>query len=323
MFRLAAYAFLSLLASCGPLFAAWEEDYARSTDHMVRARIEQSGSPSLRQLMSATRFEVNKTFKIPNAYAVLRDGVPVIGMTPEFVLLGAYVSEISALNIVENGRWQNCQLAYFAYLRDAYSQMSSASYNGKAVAPLAAPEEFHGSCEGIQEKYPFSGNAKSIRDSMLTKAMLASYLHELGHVFYRHIVPSKAIDASSSVSEQRQFFEIVCHQRQREAAADRFAVHTLIDLGWTDTAFDITIWNMMLATGSIDPSMELLSDHPSPSVRMASALSEARAYYLSNGGSISPEFDALINETVTVQKRIEASLPLFKFSGAEGFRCGG
>jgi hypothetical protein len=302
--------------------ADWASDYARNTDRVARARVQETGSSRTKKILAGVVFESNEGDAIPNAYAGYRNGVPTIGITPAFMALTSYISEISALSIVEGPQWQDCLTEYSTYVRDATKQMATNAYNGEKWSPLMAPEDFGGSCIEIQSKYPFFGQAKIVRDAMLSKALMFTYFHELGHIVLGHIDPENDLASLSERNNARSFLETTCQQRHRERAADRYSVRILVDLGWGDSAFDVTIWSVLMAAGSIDPSLEQLANHPSPSARMADALQEAQAYYVGSGGKVPEEMAILIGEAVGLQKKIEDKLPPFRFPGAEDFRCG-
>lgn len=307
-------AFISLLSTAN---ADEYTEIAKRTHNFVLKIITGNDFSVLKDHVMNIIFESNEGDNIPNAYAIRKNDGIVIGITPAFVKLNFYISEISAANILENHIWAQCEDEYTRYVREAYQFSISNYYKGRQVYEILPPEQFGGACAGLATKYPFSGRLKVIRDTEVEISLIFTYLHELGHVFLGHLNNTP----STKELKGEEFFRISCKRRQYEAEADKFAVRTMYNMGWKYQIFSPTIWHVLIVTGGFDPTLESSSQHPNSAERMASVFAEGRSYTIANGESIPTELNKLIDEAISINKKIVDTFPPIEFPDANGFVC--
>ena len=307
-------------------FISQAGDHARWVDRTIRARIGQIHVGTDDRVFSQIEFHVDEQTPIPSAYADWpNQETGRIVITAQLVLAFYYFAELGLLAATDATIHEDCILRYSQYAREAYRKMFEESLKGQQPRPLLPPEryavQYGWACRGLENHYPFPERLKENRDRFVTAAVATIYLHELGHHVYQHVRPNSGGLKLSAPENLREYLQAMCRTREQELRADRFAVHTLIDLGWPDVVFDITIWSTLTGLGDVDPDIERRNTHPSPFRRMGKYFDIARSRLIAKGFPMSEELSVVIDKAIRLQERIERRLPLSPIAGTEGWGC--
>lgn len=246
-------------------------------------------------------FRIDSEDLMPGARSGWINGVPTIIFTSSLLDVVFYTSELSTLTMFDS-KWNNCLLEYSAYLGSSYMDMMTQREENVQLSPLIPPEKFGNACEGIERYYPFSGNAKVIRDQSAKDSIAFIYLHELSHLFYRH----SGFNTKNMSDSQKQTAN--CIMRKQEKDADILAARKLVKFDWARSALDVTVWLVMFNTGVIETSRNSTLNHPTAVERMSYTLDEIRSTLIISGGTVGRELSDTIDEAEALVKKVDRQL---------------
>ncbi|HDH1386912.1 TPA: hypothetical protein PIU00_004682 [Klebsiella quasipneumoniae subsp. similipneumoniae] len=275
-------------------------DFTKDEKTVVDQRIN-NVNDEFSTIVNQLNFNIDSSNPVPGANSGWVNGVPTITFTSSLLDVVFYTTELAVLNM-NDSKWGDCYVAYSGYLRTSYIDMMRQRENHVPVSPLIPLEKYGLSCEGIDKKYPFEGMLKTQRDQSAGNAISFIYLHELSHLFYRHM----AFDTEKMSDSERQ--KANCIIRKQEKDADILAARKLVKFGWEGAALDVTIWMVMLNTGIIETSRNSNLDHPTALERMSYTLDEVRGAILSSGGHVSREMSEAIDEAKDLVKKADEQL---------------
>lgn len=285
----------------------WTNSFTYDLINMVNNKITASKLDDVTNALQNTTFKIDNIEPMPTAYTRLGGyyNRPTITISDELVNLTFYLSEVSTLTMIDNqDKWSLCNVAYSNYVKTAYQSMMYDKIKSKAIQKITPIEKFGGACDGIAKYYPFTGELKTKRDLFARTALVFIYLHELGHVYYRHI--PQVINPNDDENTVRVKN---CKTRTNEKQADLFATHTLVSLGWYNAPFDPTVWVVMSTLGDdMESSGSSSIDHPTSLERMSYVMDETRKLLISTGGGVSDELSQAIDESKKIQDKINKIL---------------
>ena len=307
-------------------FIQQASEHAMWLDGKIRARFAEVASTELHQTLNAIDFIVNRDTAIPTAYAErLPNAQQRIVMSAQLVLVFYYTAELNFLNLATANRWEQCSLAYSSYLRISYGRILEDSLAGRMSSLLQPPEDyarqFRGHCTGLEDSYPFPEELMQRRAKSVSAAIATVYLHELAHHVYGDANELTEPLDLSDIQNMQLFLRSMCHSRQKELRADKWAARALVELGWGSEIFDMTMWGALTSLGDMDPDIERGTTHPSPSRRMGRFLDEGRTFLKARGVELKPELSKQVDRAILLQQKIELLLPVTQIAGAEGVSC--
>ncbi|HEM8822930.1 TPA: hypothetical protein U2R14_003554 [Raoultella planticola] len=280
---------------------------------LANKAIYHTGDP-FQGIVNNLDFSIDTSNPMPGASSGWVNNVPTIVFTSSLLNVVFYTAEMAVL-VMANSKWSNCYTDYSGYLRSAYMDMMMQMENHQPVSPLIPPERYGNSCEGIDKHYPFSGREKAIRDQNAANAITFIYLHELSHLYYRHV----NFKTKKMNDEERRVAN--CTMRTQEKEADLLAVRKMVKFGWYNSAMDITVWSVMFNTGILETSRNSDLDHPTALERMSYTLDEARGAIIEAGGHISREMSEGIDEAKALLKKADEQLGQGDNIPSEVLRC--
>lgn len=272
-------------------------DMAAHIIGVINKKINDVNDP-LQDITSRISFSVDTSSPTPSASSTWVNGTPLITFTSSLLDVIFYTAELDTLTMKDN-RWAPCLKSYSSYLRNSYRKMMLDNQNHTPVTPLIPLEKFGSVCSGIEKLYPFTGQDKVIRDRRAEDSIGFIYLHELSHLYYRHV--NYHVDGLSDEEERK----INCEMRRQEKEADILATQKIVKFGWYRSALDVAVWGVMLNLGIMETSRNSTLDHPSVIERMTYVLEEARADILASGKQISKEESDLIDESRKLQEKTD------------------
>lgn len=288
-------------------------DFTKEVVKTVNKAINDNDDP-FQTITSYLNFSIDKSDRMPGARSGWVYTVPTIIFTSSLSDVIFYMAELDVLSLLDE-KWNNCSAVYGTYLRSAYMEMMAKKNDNQPLSPLIPPERFGGSCEGIENHYPFSGKEKIMRDQKATNAIAFIYLHELSHLYYKHV----KFNTENMGNEQRQ--EANCTLRMNEKQADLLAARKMVKFGWYASAMDTTVWSVMLNTGIMETSRNSDLSHPTALERMTYTLDEVRGAILESGGHVSREMSEGIDEAIALVKKADEQMGLDASTPAVKLRC--
>lgn len=295
------------------------------TINVINQNIASSGPSDVKELVRITKIDMDEG-ELPNAYSYRTHDASHIGISRNLVLLFYYVAEINVLNNQEHGKLTPCSIEFYNAIRKQYSNINEAFLKGHKSASILAPEDYAKTsiqCSELTNLYPFPHKLKIARDSEVVNAIGFVYLHELGHLKYKHspMTPVDFDKIPDELSKQKAFFEYMCQSRHHEEEADNFAADTLVDLGFPFSATSVSLWQTFTATSGLDPSIEVISTHPNGYSRYVNVANRVRNRINAKGLSLPPGMDQLINEMNALLKKISEQLPVQPMVDNKLFSC--
>lgn len=272
-------------------------DMTMNTIWIINKKINDVNDP-LQDITSRLTFTIDTSSPIPGASSTWVNGAPSITFTSSLLDVIFYTSELGTLTMKDK-RWMPCMKTYSSYLRSSYRVMMLNSQNKMPITPLIPLEKYGSVCSGIEKSYPFNGKDKVNRDRQAQDSIGFIYLHELSHLYYRHV--NYHADGLSD-DEERQ---VNCAMRKQEKEADILATQKLVKFGWYRSALDISVWEVMLNLGIMETSRNSTFDHPSVIERMTYVLEEARSDIRASGKEISKEESDLIDQSRELQEKAD------------------
>lgn len=288
-------------------------DFTNETVHMVNDRIIELGDP-FQNIVRDLRFNIDSSNAMPGASAGWINGIPTIIFTSSLLDVVFYTAELNVLSMAD-GKWNDCNSVYSSYLRNSYADMMLQKQNHMPVSQLVSPEKFGDSCSGIEAYYPFSGQMKGARDQSVRNSIAFIYLHELSHLYYKHV----RFTTEHMNNEERQAAN--CSMRAQEKDADLLAARKMVKFGWYSSALDVTIWMVMGNIGVLESSRNSHLDHPTALERMTYTLDEVRGAIIESGGQVSREMSEAIDESKALLEKVDKQLGKNDNSDPEVVQC--
>lgn len=272
----------------------------------IQTRAKNSGDLEIAKLLQHPTVSIDWDSKLPGASATHGRGNASVEVSVEMIKLLYFFADLrsigSKISVGNMERYHQCQIEYSSHIRNQVAAIFEGKTLSSEFSTYDAPEEFakfSHFCKGIEKHLPVSGTQNDFRNQLVGNAIAFIVMHEIGHIVQKHRLSVKPTEVRRSM---------LCASRTNEKESDEFAVRKLVSYGAPAAVHTNSYWDLGVSVGSIFPSSEARSTHPSPSRRMVESIELSIKQGRRLGIKMDPRWLDVLDQLIELQSRIDSEL---------------